>query len=66
MKPRFTDIDRYPEGYTPSGSTDLKAKFRRIIAAYKASAKVAEEQATQDAAEAALKVAPMVRKAVKS
>ncbi len=56
-KPRFTDSERYPEGYVPAIETDLKFKFRRIIAAQKASAKAADEQAKRDAEETARKVA---------
>lgn len=28
--PKWTDSDRYPRGYTPSGSTNLRATFRRV------------------------------------
>jgi hypothetical protein len=29
-KPKFTDLDKYPNGYTPSNKTDVKKTFERI------------------------------------
>ncbi len=48
MKARFTDLDRYRNGYTPSGKTDIRKLFNRVRA----------EQAAIKA-EALVKVAPM-------
>ena len=52
MKPRFTDIARYRNGYTPSGKTDIRKTFNRIRA-----------EQEKNAAEAKIKVAPL-KKAV--
>jgi hypothetical protein len=30
VKPKFTDLDKYPNGYTPSNKTDVKKTFERI------------------------------------
>lgn len=30
MKPKFTDQGRYPRGYTPAQSTDIRKTFERI------------------------------------
>jgi hypothetical protein len=30
LKPKFTDLDKYPNGYTPSNKTDVKKTFERI------------------------------------
>jgi hypothetical protein len=30
VKPRFTDLDKYPNGYTPANKTDLAKTFKRI------------------------------------
>lgn len=41
MKPRYTD-GRYPHGYTPSASTDIRRTFERIRKQMKERAKPAE------------------------
>jgi hypothetical protein len=30
VKPKFTDGHKYPHGYTPSGSTDVRRTFERV------------------------------------
>ena len=52
MKPKFTDLTRYPNGYTPASKTDIRKTFARVRA---------EQSRIQ--AEAAVKVAPLKRAA---
>lgn len=52
MKPKFTDAARYPNGYTPSGKTDIKKTFARF-----------RDQQKRNQEEAAIKVAPLKRAA---
>ena len=38
-EPRYTDLHRYPNGYTPANQTNVKATFDRVEAQRKAAAK---------------------------
>jgi ABC-type Zn uptake system ZnuABC Zn-binding protein ZnuA len=29
-KPKFTDLDKYPNGYTPANKSDIRKTFERI------------------------------------
>ena len=51
MKPKFTDLHRYPRGYTRSGSTDVAKTWA-----------AARKKLQADAEERAQKVQPMMRK----
>lgn len=51
-KPRYTDLDRYQNGYTPSGKTDIRKTFNRVRA---------EQERVK--AEQSVKVAPIKRAA---
>ena len=51
--------------YTPSFETDIGKRFRRIIAAQKASAKARAEQDAKIESERGQKLVPMVRKGAK-
>jgi hypothetical protein len=44
VKPKFTDEHKYPNGYTPSGATDIRKTFDR---AKKRIAANAEERAVK-------------------
>lgn len=57
MKPKYTDADRYANGYRSAVDTDIKATFRRIRAEQKAK----DAQTAANAAEAARVVAPLKR-----
>lgn len=48
MKVRYTDLDRYRNGYVPSGKTDIRKTFNRIRA---------EQVAIQE--EVKIKIAPI-------
>jgi len=48
LKPKFTDLERYPAGYTPSNKTDVRKTFARI-----------REQQAKNEAEVKAKVTPM-------
>lgn len=68
-KPRFVDMDRYKNGYTPSGKTDIRKTFNRAraeIATKKAAEeaeqkRIADEQAAIEA-EAKAKTTPLKRR----
>ena len=51
-KPRFTDLRRYPHGYTPASETDVGKTFRRI-----------RDQQSKNLAEAKAKTIPLKRSA---
>lgn len=42
-EPKFTDTLRYPHGYTPSGSTDIRRLFERVRAQQEAVKREAEK-----------------------
>lgn len=56
--PRFTDLHRYPQGYTPASATNIEATFRRARTEQKAKA----EQEARNKAERQDKVCRMGRK----
>jgi len=47
VKPRYTDLHKYPNGYTPSHATDISERVRKHLRAVREQQKANAEEAKE-------------------